>query len=221
MREILRTPRLVLRRLEAADVRRLVELDSDPEVMRYLSGGVPTPRAVIETEVLPRFLSYDAGPPGLGFFAAERRADGAFLGWFHLRPAQHGGEGELEIGYRLRREAWNRGYATEGSRALVRLAFVELGAQRVVAYTLAVNLASRRVMEKAGLSLEATFVQPELSHIPGWEQGSVRYALERSAWQATLDSAAARGDEAQETAARRQDEAPALPGPRGPSGGER
>jgi RimJ/RimL family protein N-acetyltransferase len=87
---------------------------------------------------------------GLGTWAAQARSTGEFLGWFHLRPGS--GEG-VELGYRLRRAAWNRGYATEGSRALIRQGFTDLGADRVFALTMTVNTASRRVMEKAGLTL--------------------------------------------------------------------
>jgi RimJ/RimL family protein N-acetyltransferase len=58
----------------------------------------------------------------------------------------------VDPGYRLRRSAWGKGHATEGSRALIREGFAELGVRRVVAETMAVNAASRRVMEKAGLA---------------------------------------------------------------------
>jgi RimJ/RimL family protein N-acetyltransferase len=76
-----------------------------------------------------------------------------------LRRAVHPGlrrPGEVELGYRLRRAAWGQGYATEVSRALVRLAFTRLGAQRVVASTDAVHTACRRVLEKVGLWLART-----------------------------------------------------------------
>jgi len=60
---------------------------------------------------------------------------------------------ETELGYRLRRSAWGKGYGTEGSRALIRAGFIEHGVERVVAETMVVHTASRRVMEKAGLTL--------------------------------------------------------------------
>lgn len=58
-----------------------------------------------------------------------------FLGWFHFRPPDDDGPNEAELGYRLRKSAWGNGYATEGSRALIRKGFTKLGVQRVVAYT--------------------------------------------------------------------------------------
>jgi RimJ/RimL family protein N-acetyltransferase len=85
-----------------------------------------------------------------GFWAAVEKSTGRFVGWFHLRPGDGAGPDEPELGYRLRREVWGRGYATEGSLALIDKAFTELRADRVYASTMAVNVASRRVMEKAG-----------------------------------------------------------------------
>jgi RimJ/RimL family protein N-acetyltransferase len=75
------------------------------------------------------------------------------------------------------------GYATEGSRALVRKGFTELGARRVVAETMAVKLASRRVLEKAGLSFVRTFHQPWPYRVDGRELGDVEYALSKDEWE--------------------------------------
>ena len=90
---------------------------------------------------------------------------------------------EPELGYRLRAASWGLGYATEGSRALVDLAFRELGAERVFAETMAVNTASRRVMEKAGLRYVRTFHQEWPDRIEGDEHGDVEYALTRAEWE--------------------------------------
>jgi RimJ/RimL family protein N-acetyltransferase len=86
---------------------------------------------------------------------------------------------EPELGYRLHRFAWNQGYATEGSRALIEKGFAELGVERVTAQAMAVNIGSRRVMEKAGLRFVRSFHADWPVHIPGDEQGDVEYALER------------------------------------------
>ena len=87
------------------------------------------------------------------------------------------------MGYRLRGSAWGRGYATEGSRALIRKDFTELGARRVLAETMAVNLASRRVMEKSGLKYVRTFHVNWSEPLAGAEHGEVEYALTRAAWE--------------------------------------
>lgn len=183
MQVFLETERLVLRRFTEDDTANLVELDSDPEVMRFITGGRATPPEEIEREVLPAFLGHYARYPGYGFWAAIEKSSGLFVGWFHLRPAEESPPGEVELGYRLRRSSWGKGYATEGSRALVDKGFAELGVERVFASTMVVHVASRRVLEKAGLRFVRVFHQPWPDHIEGEEEGDVEYALVRSEWE--------------------------------------
>jgi RimJ/RimL family protein N-acetyltransferase len=183
VRVFLETERLVLRRFTADDVDVLVELDSDPQVMHYITAGRATPREEVEREELPHFLECYERYDGYGFWAALEKSSGEFVGWFHLRPRRDGPADEPELGYRLRRSAWGKGYATEGSRALVEKAFADLGARRVWAEAMAVNTASRRVMEKAGLKYVRTFHQEWPDKIEGEEEGDVEYALTRSEWE--------------------------------------
>ncbi len=183
MQVFLETERLVLRRFTEADVENLFDLDGDSEVTRFLTGGKPTPRDVIRNETLPRFLHYYERFEGFGFWAAIEKSTGEFLGWFHFRPQEGSDPDEVELGYRLRRSTWGKGYATEGSRALIRKGFTELGVRRVVASTMAVNVASRRVMEKAGLTLERTFHESWADSIEGAEHGEVEYALTKAGWE--------------------------------------
>ena len=183
MQVFLETDRLVLRRFTAADADNLVDLDADPDVMRFITGGIATSREEIQNEVLPAFLAYYQRYEGYGFWAAIEKATGEFLGWFHFRPRPDAAPGQVELGYRLRKSAWGRGYATEGSRALIRRGFTESGVQRVTAEAMAVNQASRRVMEKAGLKLVRTFHQPWPYPIDGNEYGDVEYALDKTGWQ--------------------------------------
>jgi RimJ/RimL family protein N-acetyltransferase len=180
---LLETDRLLLRPFTEADVEPLVELDSDPEVMRYLGNGRPTPRRVVEHETLPRVLQYHDRLGGPAFWAAIERNTGDFLGWFELQPAGPARPDEAELGYRLRRPAWGHGYASEGARALVNRGFAEFGLQRIAATTMAVNTASRRVMEKAGLRYIRTFHESWPDPIPGTEHGEVEYALTRADWE--------------------------------------
>ena len=179
----LETSRLRLRDFTNEDVDLLVDLDSDPEVMHFITGGLPTPRAEIENVVLPHWIRLYAATPGFGFWAAEERASGTFLGWFHLRLREGEPADEPELGYRLRRASWGLGLATEGSRALIDDAFMTRGARRVVAETMVVNAASRRVMEKAGMHVDAEFRSDWPFPIPGDEHGDVRYAIDRAEWQ--------------------------------------
>ncbi|RZU72037.1 RimJ/RimL family protein N-acetyltransferase [Micromonospora kangleipakensis] len=178
-RVLLETGRLRLRRLTVDDVGHLVELDSDPEVMRFLTNGRPTPVETIREQLTRTLAQYDRHPD-LGRWAALDRVTGQFLGWFALTPSDDGTEAEL--GYRLRRSAWGSGLATEGSRALVRHALGTAGVRRVWAETMAVNVASRRVMAKAGLRYVRTFHLTWDDPIPGTEHGEVEYELRREDW---------------------------------------
>jgi RimJ/RimL family protein N-acetyltransferase len=180
---LLETERLVLRRFTQEDVDALTELDSDPEVMRYVTGGTTTSREEIENEILPAYLAYYERDDGYGFWAAVEKSTGAFLGWFHLRPPDPDVPDEVELGYRLRRSAWGKGYASEGSRALVERGFADLGVRRVFAHTLVVHQASRRVLERAGLRFVRVFHADWPYAIEGDEHGDVEYALTRSEWE--------------------------------------
>ncbi|MEQ4721585.1 GNAT family N-acetyltransferase [Nonomuraea sp. B19D2] len=173
----LETERLILRRFTESDADDLFALDNDPEVMEFLNGGRPTPREKIVEETLPRFITR-------GFFATVEKASGTFLGWFHLRTRDGEPDDEPEPGYRLHKSAWGKGYATEGSLALIDKAFRELGARRVYAQTMAVNVRSRRVMEKAGLTHTRTFHLEWDDPLPGTEEGEVEYELTRAEWEA-------------------------------------
>ncbi|MGC4895375.1 GNAT family N-acetyltransferase [Micromonospora sp. DT31] len=178
------TGRLVLRRFTADDADLLIELDSDPAVMRYLTGGTPTAPEVIRERSLPNIIAvYDRWNGEFGLFAAYEKDVGAFVGWFILRPARDGPRDEVELGYRLRRAAWGNGYATEGSRALLGKAFTELGVRTVWAETMAVNHGSRHVMEKLGMTLVATTPTPsDIGVIEGAEHGAVRYEITKDEW---------------------------------------
>ncbi|MFF8289871.1 GNAT family N-acetyltransferase [Streptomyces sp. NPDC016309] len=178
MSVFLRTPRLVLRPVTENDLDEVWALDNDPEVMRYLNGGRPVSREEVRSGALRRLR-------GPGFWAAEARDSGEWLGWFSLEPdpVREAGRWEVvELGYRLRRSAWGRGYATEGARALVDKGFRELGVRRVVARTMTVNAGSRRVMEKCGLRFVRTFFEEWPEVIEGSEQGDVEYALSLEEW---------------------------------------
>ena len=101
------------------------------------------------------------------------------LGWFCLFPES---ESLAEIGYRLRRDAWGQGLASEGASALVSWAFGSAGHDRIVACTMAVNRGSRRVMEKLGMKHARTTFPGFPAPIPGAEQGEVWYELLRADW---------------------------------------
>ncbi|MFF3552387.1 GNAT family N-acetyltransferase [Streptomyces tsukubensis] len=183
MHVLLETGRLVLRPFTADDADDLLALDNDPEVMRFINGGRPTTREAVVERTLPRLLHDHPCSGTRGYWAAQRRETGAFLGWFELRPLDDTDPSVVELGYRLNKPAWGRGYATEGSRALVDHGFTRLAVERVTANTMAVNRASRRVMEKSGLSFLRAFTGDWPEAIPGSEHGEVEYELLRTDWE--------------------------------------
>ncbi|MFB7502017.1 GNAT family N-acetyltransferase [Streptomyces broussonetiae] len=181
----LETERLALRRFTADDADLLIELDSDPAVMRYLTGGIPTAPQLVRERYLPNILAgYEKWGGDLGLFAAHEKDGGSFIGWFILRPEPQGPLDEVELGYRLRQAAWGKGYATEGSRALLGKAFTELGVRMVWAETMSVNHGSRNIMEKLDMTLADTIPPPcDMEMIEGSEHGGVRYEITKEQWQ--------------------------------------
>jgi RimJ/RimL family protein N-acetyltransferase len=188
----LETARMFFREFRVEDAALLFELDSDPEVMRFISKGQPTPLARIQNEIIPKFLNYVRQSPPRGFWAAHLRDHGEFIGWFHLRPGTlpvPDTRACTELGYRLKRKVWGRGLATEGSRALLAKAFNEWGYEKVCAHAMADNLASRSVMEKAGLRFESEF-QYEADMLHGWveqdDRRAVKYSITRAEYLAAF-----------------------------------
>ena len=173
MRERLQTERLLLRPIAADDVDLLVALDADPAVMRFINGGRPSSRAevegVVQRAIGRRWIAYD-------------RATDEFLGWFAMRPSIEL-RADRYLGYRLRRPAWGIGLATEGSRALIAATFTRSDAARILAQTMTVNTASRRVMERCGMHYLRTFFEEWDEPIEGTELGDVEYELSRSDWE--------------------------------------
>jgi RimJ/RimL family protein N-acetyltransferase len=183
----LETARLVLRDFTDSDtdVDALFALHDDPEVMRFINGGKPASRDAIRARTLPQMREgFPAFGGGRACWAAHERKTERFVGWFALRPVQPDSPAVADLGYRLRRDAWGRGYATEGARALVDKGFRDLGVRRIVADTMTVNTRSRRVLEKAGLTFERHFTIDWPEVIEGSDQGDVAYALTRDAWAA-------------------------------------
>ena len=172
----LNTTRLTLRRVTSADRADLVALEADTEVMRYLNGGQPVPEVgLLDAD----FLTPRGEEPEV--LAAHHLASGIFIGWFALfDDGLVDGLRSAEIGYRLSRAAWGSGYATEGLSALIQSAFDTLGFDRIRAETMAVNQASRRVLEKAGLRHVQTVFPETAPPIPGAELGEVIYEIRQT-----------------------------------------
>jgi RimJ/RimL family protein N-acetyltransferase len=174
----LETKRLRLRRVTADDAALLSALDSDPEVIRYTNLGGRSTLNDWQNTILPRWLAYYTAYENRGYWIAEEKATRDFLGWFHFRPAKDN-PADTELGYRLQKAAWGKGYATEMARELVHRGFEEWGAKRITATALTANRASIHVMEKAGLRLEENFVYEFTDPKTGrtTEHSAVRYGV--------------------------------------------
>ncbi len=164
---VLQTSRLILRRFQDTpeDAQLLLDLDADPEVIRYTGPGLTT-LAEARTKLRDQLLPAYARSPVRGFLAAHNHSSVEYLGWLLLRPstehrfAEEAGwtqPAEIEMGYRLKRSAWGHGFATEGARALIDLAFSDSSVTAVVAHALITNSASIHVMKKCGLRADREF----------------------------------------------------------------
>ncbi len=171
MRIYLETPRLIFREFTSEDLQGLIDLNSDAEVMQHITAGAPIPSDRICHEVLPRFLRLHRESSEFGYWAAVEKNKGDFLGWFQFKRKD---EDSVELGYRLKRSAWGRGFATEGARALLVKGFEQLGVERVFARAMISNQASIRVMEKVGLKFEGNYIESEF---PSNHQTAVIYSL--------------------------------------------
>jgi RimJ/RimL family protein N-acetyltransferase len=175
---ILQTERIRLVPLSDEHLEHEVELDSDPEVMRYLGRA----RTRAEVEVMHgRRLAAAKRVAGLGFWAGF--VEGAFVGWWILEPPERADqgpiEGQAELGYRILRRHWRKGLASEGARELIRHGFEDLGLTRIFAETMAVNAGSRATMAAIGMQYVRTFHPGWEEPLPGTELGEVEYAISR------------------------------------------
>jgi RimJ/RimL family protein N-acetyltransferase len=180
---MIETERLILRDWRREDCEPFHRhLNTEP-VMRWL-GGVKS-REAYDLVVLDRFMRWQA-ERGFTFWVAERKADGEFLGFCGLKIADDAGspvEGELEIGWRLREDAWGRGYAREAAEASLDFAFDRVGAPRVVALTVPGNTPSWGLMERLGMTR-----RPDLDYEgPEWAVGTViAYAIGSEEWKSRI-----------------------------------
>jgi len=156
------TDRLLLRQWREEDRRPFAELNADPEVMRYF----PAPLTRAESDGFVDWASAHVAEHGWGLWALEERASGAFLGFTGLAEARFEAAftPAVEIGWRLRRDAWGRGYASEAARAVLADAFDGLALEEVVSFTAVANERSRAVMVRLGMTRDPAddFDHPEV-----------------------------------------------------------
>jgi RimJ/RimL family protein N-acetyltransferase len=194
---VLRTDRLLLVPLADRHFDLEAELDSDPEVLRFLYGRARSRAEVAESHAqrvtlgrkvdgLGYWIAFGTDGGRRGSIAPEREEDGEFVGLMMLPPA-HGPDqpdepAVCDLGYRLLRRFWRQGLATEACRTLLRHAFDTLGQRRVIAQTMAINMGSRGVMEAIGMRYVRTYGQRWDDPLPGAELGEVEYEITQEIW---------------------------------------
>jgi ribosomal-protein-alanine N-acetyltransferase len=145
---VLETERLLLRRWRQSDRGPFAALNADPEVMAHF----PKPLTRIESDAVIARLEDRWAADGIAFVAAERKADGAFVGMVGLARTRPPLLGAVEVGWRLAREHWGQGYATEAARAWLAYGFGRMQLDEIVAYTVPANLRSQAVMRRLGMT---------------------------------------------------------------------
>jgi len=173
----LETERLILRSWRLPqDADGLQRIYDDPQVVRTLS-----PMTLDRTkEQIRRFMAREA-EDGFTAWAAELKSTGDLVGRIGIirQPAWPLDAGAVEVGWTIARPWWDQGLATEGGRASLAFGFDIIALDRIISFTLPHNVASRRVMEKLGLTYRGDAVWADLPHV--W------YAIDRAAWEARLE----------------------------------
>lgn len=147
MRVVFETPRLLLRQMTEADAKHILQLNSDPEVVRYVHEPVLTKEgqalSIIKDIILPQ---YDRG---LGRWAMITKDHKDFIGWCGLK--YRADRDEIDLGYRLKKEAWGKGFATEAAQQTLHYGLHTLALPLITGRAHVQNLASLRVLEKIGM----------------------------------------------------------------------
>ena len=149
---VIRTQRLLLRQWMDRDRDPFAAMNADPEVMAYF----PSTQSREESDASVDRVRGGIADRGWGFWAVELLQGGPFIGFVGLTPTRQAFHFTpcVEVGWRLARPYWGRGYATEAGRASLAFGFDELGLEEIVAFAVADNFRSRRVMERLGMSYD-------------------------------------------------------------------
>ncbi|NMM54832.1 GNAT family N-acetyltransferase [Paenibacillus aquistagni] len=157
---VIETPRLLLRDWKAADLTPFFHMNADEDVMRYF----PKPLSDEETMQFYTSIISEFKQCGFGLYAVEQKETNDFIGFigFHQAAFEADFTPCIEIGWRLKKEAWGEGYATEGAKACLHYGFSQLGFQSVHSFTAAINQPSQRVMNKLGMRYVKHFNHPRV-----------------------------------------------------------
>ena len=157
---MLETDRLILRQWKESDYPHFINMGLDQVVMQYF----PNLWAKDESLEFIHKVKAIIEKNGWGFWAVALKESGQFIGFIglHSQPEQFEFSPCVEIGWRLAKEYWGNGYATEGSRAVLRYAFNELNLNKVVSFTAVLNTRSEAIMKKIGMIKVKEFDHPRL-----------------------------------------------------------
>jgi len=179
MNKYLETKRIYLRELSTADEDQLFDLDSDSEVMKYLTHGKASTRDNIQKMIASVSTQLRQSNGKYGVWAAIEKESSEFIGWFHLFPPKDDSEHvqKLFLGYRLKRKHWGKGYASEVSKVLIEKAFSEYEASEVCAQSMKANTRSQKVMLNAGMTFSHEFTEKSF---PQGSQEAVLFSIRNS-----------------------------------------
>ncbi len=154
------TPRLRFRDWREADLDPFSLLNADKEVMKYF----PKTLSTEETKEFYKSIESEFKECGFGLYAVEVKGNDDFIGFvgFHRATFEANFTPCIEIGWRLKKDAWGYGYATEGASACLQYGFNTLGLEEVYSFTADINEPSKRVMTKIGMSYIKTFHHPRV-----------------------------------------------------------
>jgi len=180
----LHSPRLLLRRWRGEDREPFAALNADPEVMRHY----PACLSRAQSDRLLQRIEADFAARGFGLWALQRKDSGVFIGLAGLRPVDFAAPfcPALEIAWRLARQHWRQGLASEAARTALDCAFTRLELEQVVAFTAEGNLASQALMRAIGMHADpAGDFDPPL--LPAGHRLSrhLLYRLVRADWEAS------------------------------------
>ncbi|GAF11581.1 acetyltransferase, GNAT family [Bacillus sp. JCM 19045] len=155
------TPRLTLRDWDTHDLPSFIKMNQDSDVMRFF----PKLLSPAETTAFYERILHSFRENGYGLYAVEEKASGEFIGFIGFNHASFEAPFTpcIEIGWRLRKEAWGKGYATEGAKACLAYGFNQLPLEEIVSFTAKINKPSIQVMKKLGLTYVQTFEHPTVA----------------------------------------------------------
>lgn len=154
------TSRLRLRDWQESDLEPFCQLNADEQVMKFF----PKTLSTEETNAFYKAIVAEFNECGFGWYAVETKENGDFIGFigFHKATFQADFTPCIEIGWRLKKEAWGHGYATEGATACLEYGFNTLGFKEVYSFTAEINTPSKNVMQKIGMSFIKMFDHPRV-----------------------------------------------------------